>query len=782
MTVAAIPVVLPSAADRIRAALWFADHGFGVFSCWSTRANSVCRCPAGAGCGSPGKHPITANGFKDATTDPARIRTALSAASDPNYGLVCPDGVFTWDVDGESWAAGLAALEARYGPLPPTLRTETAYGQHVFLRWPTAHPRPLHEMFGYVTRWGSGSHAGYVIGPRSVHASGAVYSPMGVAEIAELPDAWARAVVAAETSPILTVTGPIPVEQVQEGHRHNWLRNRARHMAGVIRDPGVLRTALLAENARLAAPKTEAEVDRAIGEVLVRFDPDPMEADPETGEIIRTTIDDLGLLPPAAAGEFPPVPMPLAYGGLLGECALELAHGTDASLVGLLGSLIAFTGALIPGMAYQHRMQTSSPYVALVGESSVGRKGTAMWRVHDAMSEALEPIYVNRVVLDGLNSGEGLISTLQHKQTTYPYEPTAGLVFEEEYASLLASRGREGSTLDPKMRAAFDGGPLSNRKAAGTQTVSPPYWLPALIAITPTELRKRLEPDALQSGSANRWLYLPVVRRVDVVVSEPPRFSGEHREALQLARRWALADRPSLSVAKAVTRTLSEYADFLPGVSSGTARDLTRRMAVIAFRVALVHALAERSPVVTLEHLDRALALTEYARSGIDWVFGGTVGNRDADILLRNLQKSGSLQKRTIERELIRDPIRRQDAIDELVRLGYAVVATVHTTGRPRTELQMDPRRGASGPFVRVFDERDESDKPPHAGISVRSAQSDSQKLDKSPEDGAPKSPEGTGEWLRPCHDYVHHQSDHHRTGAGWICAACDAARGEEST
>ena len=64
-----------------------------------------------------------------------------------------------------------------------------------------------------------------------------------------------------------------------------------------------------------------------------------------------------------------------------------------------------------------------------------------------------------------------------------------GLVFEEEYASLLASRSRDGSTLDPKMRAAFDGGPLSNRRSSDTKTVTPPYWLPALIAITPAELR-----------------------------------------------------------------------------------------------------------------------------------------------------------------------------------------------------------------------------------------------------------------------------------------------------
>src|SRR5512136_746756 len=89
----------PTAEDRIRAATWFADRGFGVFSVWSADPDGTCRCPKRAACGSPGKHPIGRQGFLEHTRDPERIRTLLSAASEPNYGLVCPDGVFVLDVD-----------------------------------------------------------------------------------------------------------------------------------------------------------------------------------------------------------------------------------------------------------------------------------------------------------------------------------------------------------------------------------------------------------------------------------------------------------------------------------------------------------------------------------------------------------------------------------------------------------------------------------------------------------------------------------------------------------
>jgi hypothetical protein len=101
---AAAPEVLsrPSNDARIKAALWFAGQGFGVFSCWSATPFGTCKCPKGPACTSPGKHPIPRDGFKDATQDPERIRAMLSAESEPNYGLLPPDGVFAWDEGGRA--------------------------------------------------------------------------------------------------------------------------------------------------------------------------------------------------------------------------------------------------------------------------------------------------------------------------------------------------------------------------------------------------------------------------------------------------------------------------------------------------------------------------------------------------------------------------------------------------------------------------------------------------------------------------------------------------------
>ena len=652
------------------------------------------------------------HGFLDASPDPDRARTFLSNPGQPNYGVVFPEGsdVIALDLDGGSedrpgWREDWQRLYELHGPPGLSFIVKTpSDGRHAYYRWRVDLYGPIppgDEMLGWTVRkpW-----KGYLVGPGSV-VDGTPYELVGVEHILDLPEPWVtaalgehRAAPARASDDIITLTGPA---QVQAGHRHKYLRDQARYLRGLGLSVAAIEAAVLDINAQLPEPKSHEDVRKAIGDVE-RFSPDAVDEESGT-RVSNASGDDAPMLSRATVGDFPYPPDPAAFDGLLGECVLTLADGTDASLVGLLGSLVAFCGALVPGRAYFHRLQTTSPFLALVGESSIGRKGTAMMRVHDAIADALEAVYVNRVILDGLNSGEGLIASLAWKRQAFPYEPTVGLVLEEEFASLLASRSRDGSTLDSKLRIAFDGGPLANRKVSGSTTLTPPYWLPALIAITPTEIRTRLEAGALQSGSANRWLYLPVVRRDITPSNAEPRFTHEQREALQAARRVALdAKAAPLAVDHAVVDTLSAYADFLPGVSSGVAHDLSRRYSVIAFRIALVHATAERSARITTAYLERALALVEYARSGIGWVFGGTVSDPHADLLLRHLQAAGSLQQRLVSR-LIRDPIKRQGAIDELLRLGYArVEATTPTTrgGRPRTDLVLEPGKGRFVPFV----------------------------------------------------------------------------------
>jgi hypothetical protein len=760
----------PSIEERIRAALWFSERGFGVFSVWSTDPNGECRCPASSKtrgadgrCSAPGKHPIPPKGFLEATTDESRIRAMLSAGSEPNYGLLPPPGVFVLDVDDDGdGIVRLARLEALYGPLPPTLRTETRNGQHIFLRWPDGLPRPVHKMFGYVTRWGTGSQAGYVIGPRSVHASGFTYAPMvGAFEIAVLPDRWAQAAIAGDDTRV-----PVGKELPKRGGRHDWLRDRARYYRGVMDDRAVLKAAVMAENARLEEPKTEEEVDRAIGEVFEKFPVDePETVDRRVSRRLR--LDELDMLGLPAWGEFPQAPDEAAFGGILGQLVGNLAEGTDASLVGLLGSVLAVAGAVIPARAYFHREHTSSPFITLVGESSVGRKGTAMNRALDAFRHAVSVDTVNRLLLDGLNSGEGLVAAMAEREK---FGQKLGLIFEEEFATTIASRTREGSTLDQRLRTAFDGGPLSNRKASDSRIVYPPYWVPALVAITPAELRARLETGALESGSANRWLYLPVVRRETEVSNRLPHFDDDLRMHIVELQRTTLSEPLYLTAEDEVAKVLAEYDDFLRRESTGLAMDLTRRYPIFAFRIALIHAVMDRSPRITTVHVKRALALTEYARRGVQWVFGDTIGNKDAAHLYRQLVEAGRLTKETITREVIRDPIRQQAAIDELLRLGRARRLTVQTGGRPRHELV--PVSAQATPFFPFFHLHSNCHPEDDKRVEVMEVMEESAQA--TWKKGGRKVEERSDPETVSCHFYREHQTRHEYRDGRWMCPICE--------
>ncbi len=359
--------VRPSSEVRIKAALWFADRGFGIFPVWSTDLDGTCRCPAGTRCTSPGKHPVTTNGFKDATQDPERIRLLLSAGSEPNYGMVNPEGVFALDVDGPD-VARMDDLEARYGPLPPTLRTRTAHGRHIFLRWPEALPRPLGHLFGFVTRWGSGRDAGYVIGPRSVHASGAVYAPEGEAfDIATLPDVWAHAALEKPKAPItIKPGGPL---DVGIGHRHEYLRNQARHLRGLGLEGDALYDAVSALNRQLAEPKDDESVRRAIGDVETRFGRDeldsrgrPLVSDQGDVPMVRkdlsvlfATAKDIMTMPDAAIG--------WAHAGYLAFGAItEIVGPPKAGKTTLVFDLIR---ALVDGQPFLDRTTAKTPVVVL---------------------------------------------------------------------------------------------------------------------------------------------------------------------------------------------------------------------------------------------------------------------------------------------------------------------------------------------------------------------------------------------------------------------------------
>lgn len=700
MMPAATPPPRPPNEARVRAALWFAANGFKVFSCWSTTSQGRCRCPRGRQCGSPGKHPITPNGFHDATSDPRAIETMLSAPSMPNWGLVCPDGVFVLDVDGDG-IARLADLEARYGALPPTLRTRTAHGFHVFLRWPDGLPRPIGQVFGYVTRWGSGAAAGYVIGPRSVHASGFVYEPVpGTTDIATLPEAWAHEVVGrAEDQADITITGggyELP-ESVGEGDRYRAILSyvASRYMRGISKDEtwaGVV--TVLAPRFRVALSEDELRhrFDRAWRNTPQRL------GDPVGGFDVRDAVP-VGASPIPPPPGWPEPPRAEAFHGVLGDIVRAVEDHTEADPVAVLGSLLAMTGACIGRWRtmYQGTTQGTNLFVVLVGDSSTARKGTAGSIARDVLDLAF-PQWASLIVA-GLGSGEGLVTRFRPTDANAVPDHRA-IVMASEFGQVLTVMGREGSTLSPVMRDAWDGVPMG-RALAREQSIVTWHHVSVLGHITAVELHQRLTSTDAANGFGNRFLWLAARRHRLIPFPRAPRhLVMPHVDRLRLAIEAAWSPGEMAWSPAAAGRWEALYLGMASRQRHGLSGALLARAEPMVARLALLYALLDRSGTVDVPHLEAAEAVWEYAERSVLHVFGDTTGDRTADALLALLSE-GPIGWVDAKRAIgVRHGAELDESVGMLRGRGLVDVTLMRRTGggRPQRVIHLpgdDPAKGA---------------------------------------------------------------------------------------
>src|SRR5260370_16132888 len=100
----------------LKAALRYAKEGWPVFALHSVGPEG-CTC-GDSECSDEGKHPRTAHGFKDATTDTHIVRTWWKKWPNANIGIATgtESGIVVLDIDSRhDGFASLLDLERRYG-------------------------------------------------------------------------------------------------------------------------------------------------------------------------------------------------------------------------------------------------------------------------------------------------------------------------------------------------------------------------------------------------------------------------------------------------------------------------------------------------------------------------------------------------------------------------------------------------------------------------------------------------------------------------------------------
>jgi hypothetical protein len=185
------------------AALSYARRGWPVFPLHHPDPHRGCSCIDAGECRSPGKHPRTRKGLKDASTDEAQIRLWWQRYPLANVGLAMgrKSGLVAIDIDPRSGGdSSISELVEEYGELPNTLAAVTGGGgSHLLF----SHPGVSFKNSSSVLGEGLDvkTDGGYVVAAPSLHASGKRYEWRTRRSPAHLP-AWLLRLLTAEKTPL----------------------------------------------------------------------------------------------------------------------------------------------------------------------------------------------------------------------------------------------------------------------------------------------------------------------------------------------------------------------------------------------------------------------------------------------------------------------------------------------------------------------------------------------------------------------------------------------------
>jgi hypothetical protein len=400
-------------------------------------------------------------------------------------------------------------------------------------------------------------------------------------------------------------------------------------------------------------------------------------------------------------------PNPLAneaYHGLAGEIARVIEPHSESDPAAILIQLLTAFGSAIgrePYYLIEGDKHTTNIFVLLVGATAKGRKGTAWGRTRQVF-EMIDDHWVRERVVKGLASGEGLIWAVrdpiirrernaggeyEDKEIDPGIDDKRLLVIESEFASLLRAMERDGNTLSPLIRQAWDSGDLCSL-TKNNQARASGALISIIGHVTSNELRRYLNRTETGNGFANRFLFV-CVRRSKFL----PEGGQLNTQDLQpYAERMASA----LGFARSITRVEKDaqaramwarvYPKLAEGVPGLLGAVISRAEAQV-IRLGMLYALLDQSTTIGVPQLEAALALWEYAEASAKHIFGAALGDPLADDILRALRaaKPHGLTRTEISALFKRHKDARSigQALELLVREGLVDCRISQTEGRP---------------------------------------------------------------------------------------------------
>lgn len=456
-------------------------------------------------------------------------------------------------------------------------------------------------------------------------------------------------------------------DKIGQGERNAKLTSIAGSMRRQGMPAALIRDSLIAINGRWCDPPLPSSNIETIAKSIARYDPCPS--------------------PAAHFSHFshePPILDPTALHGLAGEFVDTIDKYTEAARVATLANLLVLFGNVVgPG---PHAMVAETRHgcqlgCVLVGSTSKGRKGTSL-SIPRKLLGSIDPSWEKDSIVSGLSSGEGLI---QAAQAAVDVGNGRLLVIEEEFASPLIVARREGSTLSPVLRCAWDSGNLATltRRALKVQGAH----ISILGHITLAELVRHLSLVEQANGFANRFLWVRTERSkllpdgASVSRTDKDRLIKELRLAVNFARKAGQLTRDE-GASKLWRSAYAGLSEAEPGLAGAV---LSRAEAQI-LRLSMIYALMDRSSMICVRHLEAAIAVFEYCAESTRQIFGEATGSTLSDRIV-GLLADGSKTTTELSAAFSRHvpSAELQSALDGLQGAGRVTSDRRKTGGRSET-------------------------------------------------------------------------------------------------
>lgn len=384
---------------------------------------------------------------------------------------------------------------------------------------------------------------------------------------------------------------------------------------------------------------------------------------------------------------------PKAFQGLAGDIPRALDPATEADPAAVLAQALAVFGWLVGNTGTAGHLlianEKHGPRVwpVIVGDTSSGAKGTSWAAAWRPFRRYLEGDTSTPVHSNGLSSGEGLIEAVrddigdpEDERNWWPgVDDKRLLVRETELASVFHRMGREGNTLGPLLRQAWDGGDLRTLTRKPICATDPHIVLVG--HVSPGELATVVKSQDVNGGTLNRFLFIASRRSKRLpyggnapqeVVDDLAVRIGRALHSAAGAERVNLSEDCRKAWAQMYMRLTADRPDTVLTKATG-------RRAPHVLRLALIYALMDECRTIDVRHLEAAAALEQYSVDTAAYLFSAsqaTARQQEVSDLAKFIE-DGGIDGRT-RTEISREHFRGNRKADEIKLMLRELVESGH--------------------------------------------------------------------------------------------------------